>query len=406
MPELSANLQFLLQTVRWRVERKVLPEFSAFSVDDEANILMLAIYHNLIPWLWYYLDEHTLGSDSFRQQVAKHMRKESLINQLQAKEAATLSSDLAKRRVKHIVFKGVNIQALFYNGFVEQRYCDDIDLLIAPQDLLVAASVFTDRQYVLREPQDIVKLSEFLRQHSRWYRWRDIGWEKTKHGGERLDLHWRLADKFILPVDTHYLLSESESVSVNGVDIPCMPFSTLFVYVCVHGHMDHFFRLRYLVDIYCALHQPAYDADQVTRLAQKWGVLEVVTQSISLANRFFSHPVSEADAYSDFVIERFNESQSFPRRSRSLMATFRDLLMRSNERNPLATDDRFEKQALSAKEKMQGLLKHVQRRNRKKSWVSPIIARCKYDQAMLEHWPKGRSALVWYPIALIKRCFK
>lgn len=405
-PELSDNLQFLLQAVRWRVESRAnltaplcnqnlgiedyscetneakITELVEFSFEDEEGILKLAGYHNLLPWLWFYLDEYSVGSEQMRQKLAEMMRFESLKNQSLTKETLELSRELSKKKVKHLILKGLSVQALFYRGFVTQRYCDDIDLLIAPQDLRSSYSAFTARGYVLREDQDIEKLADFLEHNSGWYRWRDIGWQKTKKGRERLDLHWRIADSFTLPIATNDLLNASANVTINDQYIPCLSFNTLFVYVCVHGQADHFFRLRYLVDIYCAMQQPSFDLEKVNSLAEEWGVLENVEQSIGLVNRFFIRKTSDNDSYSDFVIKRYNKSNSFPERGHAGKNSWR------------------------ASDRIEYLLKQIRRRSRKRSWLSPIIARCKYNQTMLEHWPRGGSALFWYPIALFNRLLK
>jgi len=379
MTHLPNSIKLLVAAVVWRVEaRSTAQTINDF---DEAEVIELAKYHNVLPWLWCYVNEFSFGTPEFRRKVAEATRKANLINQLQTLELIGLSRVLSEQGVQHIVFKGVSIETMFYRGFIETRDCDDIDLLVSPNDLALANSILVSKQYLMRAPTDIEKLARLLRKAPSWYRWRDVGYQKSTNSRLKVDLHWRIADDFTLPAKTQSLLGQSMIVQANDASVPCLPFTTLFVYACVHAHSDYFFRLRYLVDLYCAMQQAEYSTEDVYTLADEWGVRHCVEAGIATVKAFFQDQGC-ADAYVKQVVKRYVDKQGFTERSHP------------------------NKRAWSAWDKWQYLKQQIRHRSRKRSWFSPILTRFKYTNEMLAHWPVSLSPTIAYPIALFMRVMK
>jgi len=376
MESLSISLEFLIQAIRLRVEGHT--STTLFEKFDEQGVLELAKYHNVLPWLWLYIDEFSAGSAEFRKHVADALRKDSLKNQLQTRELALLSRELSDHDIDHLVLKGLSVEQLFYKGFVDTRYSDDIDLLVLPSELSIANEVVLANDYGLRKQQDIDKLTSFLRITPSLYRWRDIGYEKTRNSKVKIDMHWRIADGFTLPVSTQSLLGRNSTVRVGDINIPCLPFTHLFVYVCVHGYTDYFFRLRYLVDIYCAMQQPKFNLSEVNELAKKWGVSRSVECSIATVNHFFQDG-TQRNAYSNLVVKRYSDSNGFPRRSHP------------------------SRQHWTSQDRRRYLLHQIGHRSDNSSWYEPLLARCKYNESMVDEWPERISPWLWYPAAVIRR---
>ena len=393
MMQFSPEMRLLLTAVVWRVESKVDVKSPPINSDafDEDILFRLARKHNLLPWLWHYTNHFSLGSAEFRKSTAKALRQDEIASHLQTMEVILISSALTESKVPHLVFKGVSVKSLFYRDFVSTRYSDDIDILIAPADLSLASGVLEQHHYQLRDQCDIVKVKVFVERHSAWYRWRDLGFQKSKQGKEKIDLHWRIADEFTFPASVEYLLAKGQTLLLDGQNVPCLPFSLLFVYVCVHGYIDYFFRLRYLVDIYTAMQQPEFDLNEIRDIAISFGVVDKVDASIATAKAFFPQgevvgrlevAASQCHPFTQLVHRRYIESNGLP--------------MRSHPHKALWT----------VKDKIRHLNNQIKFRSTKTSWFAPLKARCKYNEEMVSSWPEHISPWMWYPVALLKRLLK
>lgn len=382
MSQVSPELQILLDSVRWQIEQH--SEAYNAVVLDESLLFNLAVRHNLLPWFLPYAKAFSIGSEVLIARVVSHLLKAGIQHQLQTVELLKLSALLNENGVRHAILKGVTIEKLFYKGFVESRYSDDIDILIEPSSLRLVSEKFLDANYQQRELYDLDKLASFIEKHEHWFRWRDVGFRKKTMGKECIDLHWRIADSFTIPVKTKALLANVESILVNGEQVACLPFNSLFIYVCVHGYLDYFFRLRYLVDVYTAMEQPEFDLKEVLEVAEQWGVKDKVLASIATAERFFSvsHECGKFEAgrdYSDLVYQRFIKANGVPKRSHPNNAEW------------------------TAKDKRHHLLNQIRFRSDKSWFLAPLVARCKYNYEMVEHWPVKVSALLWFPMAWLMR---
>ncbi|MBL4672820.1 MAG: nucleotidyltransferase family protein, partial [Arenicella sp.] len=198
---------------------------------------------------------------------------------------------------------------------------------------------------------------------------------------QQLDLHWQIADLFTFPVDAEQLIEQQKLICVQGESLAALPFVMLFVYVCVHGHTDYFFRLRYLVDVYAAMHQSEFNKVEVLEIAKNLGVEQKVIDSIATAKLFFDGEQTRNE-YAVFVLKRFVDSNGFPERSHP------------NHKQWTRLDRR------------QYLLKQIEYRSANSRWYEPIVARCKYNESMIDSWPEHIPPWIWYPVALVKRLLK
>ena len=85
-----------------------------------------------------------------------------------------------------------------------------------------------------------------------------------------LELHWRLtSNPLLMPTDAATLWSRSEQVRVAGANLSTLPDEDLFLYLCVHGSVHMWFRLKWLVDIAALLQQLRPEAiDRIARRAR------------------------------------------------------------------------------------------------------------------------------------------
>lgn len=378
-------MQLSLAAVAHRVaELAGKAEIAATITDlNETSVLRFAQWHNLLPWVSLYADRFALGSHEFRTHLAKLSSLDSAVDKLRTREAIRVSGVLNDHQIPYVFFKGVTITAQFYQGLVNSRYSDDIDLLIKPDDLPHAYQLISNLGYKRTDDtgDDAAKLARFVQRYPSLYRWRDMSLCKDKPPTQHLDLHWRIADRFTFPIETEQLIEQRSSICVQGETLSALPFAMLFVYVCVHGHTDYFFRLRYLVDVYAAMHQIEFKEAEVLEVAKTLGVKQKVIDSIATAKLFFDGEQTRNE-YALFVLKRFVDSNGFPARGHPNQSQWTSL------------------------DRRQYLLKQIKYRSANSRWYEPLLARCKYNESMIQSWPEHISPRVWYPVALVKRLLK
>jgi hypothetical protein len=315
--------------------------------------------------------------------LAKLSRLDGVVDRLRTCEAIRLSAVLNDHQISHVFFKGVTITEQFYRGLVTSRYSDDIDLLLRAEDLPHAYQLISDLGYQQAgdTPDDSAKLTRFVQRYPSLYRWRDMSLCKDQAPKQSLDLHWRIADRFTFPIDTQQLIEQRTPVLVQGENLPALPFAMLFVYVCVHGHTDYFFRLRYLVDVYAAMQQSEFSEAEVFKIATDLGVKQKVIDAIATTKLFFDGEQSDNE-YASLVLKRFVDSDGFPDRGHPNRGQW------------------------TSQQRRQYLAKQIQQRGDKNAWYEPLLARCKYNQEMVANWPEKIHPLIWHPVALVKRLLK
>ena len=110
---------------------------------------------------------------------------------------------------------------------------------------------FCDSQgYVRFEPQARLtprRLRSYLAHQ------KDFSYEHPA-AGMVIDLHWRLFRNSFLPANARFEEVGEDWVKLGSERIPTLPAPRLLLYLCVHGALDGWLRLKWLADIGALLH--------------------------------------------------------------------------------------------------------------------------------------------------------
>jgi Uncharacterised nucleotidyltransferase len=108
-----------------------------------------------------------------------------------------------------------------------------------------------------------------------------------------LELHWRLTtNSLLMPLDARMSWSRSEPVHVAGADFVTLPDEELFLYLCVHGSVHMWFRLKWLADIAALLQQLHPEViDRIASRARVLGLDRSFHQAMILAHKLMLAPV-------------------------------------------------------------------------------------------------------------------
>lgn len=349
----------------------------------DLNVLSeMAVAHGLLPWLMASLRSATAyGAGQDLVQFSENLNSLHRVSQFHCSQQAgvvtKVSSLLTAEGIDHIVFKGLAALHQFYDGFVSTRVSDDLDILVAPESMPHALSVLMRNGYRAGDDCDVESIARFVKRHAALYRWRDIGLQNDSSLPHKIDLHWSIADRFTYPADVNNLIQARVFEQTSYGVIPCLPLNEHFVYVCVHGYSDYFFRLRHLVDVYAALQQPGFSLDESMKIAKRNGVERIVLECIDLANVLlggsFKSQFGGDDRryrYTKGVIDRFHQSGGWPQRAHPNKASW------------------------SFRDKYRHLKRQISNRSRRSSWLAPLRARVLLDGADVKAWDGNRLDII------------
>lgn len=187
--------------------------------------------------------------------------------------------------IRVLTLKGIVLSAQLY-GDPARRSAADIDLLIDPAQFERARALLVEAGY---RPKGQVDLSP--RQRAAYRYWLKDAVFIDAVSGIPVELHHRLADNpELLRTDFDALWREREEVTVWGAKAATLPRSYLPLYLCAHGAVHAWDRLRWLVDLADALGET--DTEATLAAAQAAGLGVVLLHAIKLAHDWLGMPVA------------------------------------------------------------------------------------------------------------------
>jgi hypothetical protein len=185
-------------------------------------------------------------------------------------------------------FKGVSLAMLAY-GNLALRHSRDIDILTTPGTLVRAAAVLERAGYSRHQPSPEFTASQL----QMWtHRCKEICY---RHPEKRIDveLHSRLFDNPAMPAGL--IVNRWRTLPLgDGMAVATFEDDDLFAYLCAHGAVHCWFRLKWLADIAALLAQkPDGGAERLYRAADARGVGRCAAQAILLCKRFLGTEVPD-----------------------------------------------------------------------------------------------------------------
>lgn len=228
-------------------------------------------------------------------------------NLMFAAESLHFSERLHAAGIEHRFVKGVTLNVLAYGTLALKRSCD-IDLLVAPEDYGTAFDLLTERGYYSTHPPRADKATTLRYAAAQ----KDSVW-RSADGRITVELHQRLCAN---PALLSGVGARSPSIPVEvapGVILPTLARDPLFAYLCVHGALTAWSRLKWLSDLAALIARD--DESEIERLYRRACELaprRAVAQAMLLACRLFGTGLSTAlaaELRSD-RINRFLERQA------------------------------------------------------------------------------------------------
>lgn len=210
-------------------------------------------------------------------------------NMLMASESLRLHALFKGSAVPILFLKGLALGQLAY-GTIAVKQGWDIDLLVPPETLSLAARLLSNAGYAILTPSPPFSDSALARWHrsSKESVWRHV--EKNTF----VELHTALVDNDRLLPGLN-ARSPAQLVEIlPGHALPTLEGDALFSYLCVHGASSAWFRLKWLADLAALIGQAGSpEIDRLFEQSQELGAGRAAAQAVLLARFLFDAPVGD-----------------------------------------------------------------------------------------------------------------
>lgn len=248
---MAGESEFLLATLQDR-------HLTAPNSIDWNRLLVLAESHSVLPVFCrnYAGDLPDIFVDSFRRQWAS--------SAFMAAELEGLLGQFNREEIPVLPLKGPLLADLLY-GSLSLRACDDLDLLVRPEDFARAGSVLGKCGFLS------------LYDHGNYH-----------HGflrdGTFVELHFRVASPSLPPLDLDGAWARTRAFTFRSQATRVLAMPDMMLYLVLHGIKHHFSKLIWLLDIARAIElAEEKDIKQLHAMALDLGVEGALLTTAELA---------------------------------------------------------------------------------------------------------------------------
>jgi Uncharacterised nucleotidyltransferase len=223
------------------------------------------------------------------REIAAEARALVRHNLAYAAEAVRLRRLFTDAHLPVVFIKGVSLAVLAY-GNLGLRHSRDVDLLVPAEAIAKASAILGRAGYRRLQPPPSFSEAQLrvwmLRCKEIWYVHDDKQLE--------LELHSRLFDNPRLMSDI-VVSGPLRTVSVaKGIGLPTFGEEDLFAYLCAHGAVHDWFRLKWLADIGALLaQQPKGGVERLYLAAEARGAGPSAAQAMLLCRRLLGTMIPE-----------------------------------------------------------------------------------------------------------------
>lgn len=223
---------------------------------DWAHLVEILRHHKVTPLFLHNFEAFASGTMPW--EIASTLRAECVTNAdiclRRASHLVTLQRLFREQYVDLRIFKGIPLAITAYQD-PTLRDAGDIDLLISKKAIFRAGEIMRELGYARFEPRARLtprRLRSYLAHQ------KDFSYEHPS-AGVVIDLHWRLFRNPFLPSNAGIDEVGTAWLNLGTERIATLPTPRLLVYLCVHGALDGWLRLKWLADIGALLHTMSGD---------------------------------------------------------------------------------------------------------------------------------------------------
>ncbi len=242
---LSAQTLFIAACCRWPHDAEAQASVRAAICDitDWEALLQACQRHRVFGFVHRAIQHQAGVPQPFIDRVKRAAQKTSVYAKLQAQEAVRLETQLHESGISSIQFKGPALSQLAYGSLGIKR-SKDLDILVSAADVPAAIARLGALGYRIEGGTYPIprELSDALLRHRNQI-------ELINPQNMIVELHWQLASASgLLPDIEKQLSTQQVTLGAQGV-VTTLSQSDLFIYLCQHGALHDWERLRWLVDV-------------------------------------------------------------------------------------------------------------------------------------------------------------
>ena len=239
------------------------------------SLVAAAEHHGVLPML-----ARALSLAQIRCEPAQTRAREIAFRNLAlTSELLELIRALRQRGIQALAYKGPVLGEQLY-GDVTLRQFVDLDILVAPADVMLARDVLYKSGYAEMAPFS----SSLLRRHVRTQcEWQMFGTDS----GTLIELHWALFPHYAsFDLCVSELQQTSVDVEISGERVKTIDLLHLALALSAHGTKHFWTRLAWLVDFALVLQNcAASNAEELFDDAARRGMMRILLISAVVANK-------------------------------------------------------------------------------------------------------------------------
>jgi hypothetical protein len=352
---------------------------------DWAHLLKVVKRHRVPGLVWNGLSQAGIKTPSGIAQILKadadRTARESLLH---CAETMRLQRLFDEGGCKCAFVKGTTLATLVY-GNCAIRHAKDIDMIVPEAHFLPACDLLIAAGYRRIRPPGAISEAQFAlwRAHGK-----DMEWRNERSGIE-LELHWRLTDiSFLLNEPPDFAALRPVEIT-SSAKVMTLPLPELFVYLCVHGSVHGWCRLKWLADIHALIADtPDSLVETYYGIAKSKGAERTMGQALLLCEHIFRLRLPAGLAV------ELHES-----RAMSVLAKIGLLCMTRGRAEREIYDQRFGTTLVSAS--------HLLLATSLRAWVAEVRHKgIGLDDVLYLPLPRALAALYWllrWPLWLFRR---
>lgn len=272
-------------------------------VTDGAAVTRVAMRHGLAAVVAERLRETgACIPDGLQAQSARRAR--ATLRQLD--DSLALDDAFRAAGVPLLFLKGVTLAARLNRGRLGLRPSVDIDVAVAGRHVEHAWEILTSLGYRTISPDR--PLSPPAR---RLFQWASKDSVHQRPGSPHtVELHWRLSDDLADPSPPSQSVWRRQVVT-PGRSLAMLPDEALFVYLCTHGAVHCWARLKWLADVVALVEESDDRGTAYWLAARRQGAAVPAASALLLAHRLCGLPLPPAFEHPRSLRLRLLEALSF-----------------------------------------------------------------------------------------------
>lgn len=216
-------------------------------------------------------------------ELAQSAQQIAVQNVQSAGESARLQTIFDEAHIPIVFFKGVSLAQLAY-GSLSLKHSKDIDFLVLPEHAESALRILEQNGYALVKPAEHLSRMQRLAymRHAKEFEL------LNRTPNIRVELHWHLTDNPLLLKGVDARSPARNVVTSGGLPLRTLCEEELFAYLCAHGAVHSWARLKWLADVNALIaNRDDTEIERLFHAAEARGAGLCAGQALLLCDRFW-----------------------------------------------------------------------------------------------------------------------